>query len=70
MHAIDMIELLLLIIQFSALFQSGKRDSPAPCGPAGLPAGRCPGGAGSTRATGTRRPLPLCCGVVCSNPAL
>ena len=43
---------------------------PAPCGPGGLPAGRCPGGAGSAHATGIRRPLPLCCGVVCSIPAL
>ena len=42
---------------------------PAPCGPDGLPAGRCPGGAGSARATGTRSPLPLCCGVACSNPS-
>ena len=41
---------------------------PAPCGPDGLPAERCLGGAGSAHATGIRRPLQPAV-VVASNPA-
>ena len=57
MHAIDMIELLLLIIQFSALFQSGKRDSTRPpC----HGVAREPGEDGSPFAAGSCIRIPLC----------